>query len=190
MGWESCDLLYGSPVGPFIGSDTGLPLGGFLVFNREPHVDLLVISDNPHGSKVRYPIFVGYPLWAKFVIPRTVYDANCLLPTYVLFPSIPWQWGHKEICRDYDGDRNWEVLVDLGSDWVFGSLFYLGRDGIFLGLLSIYHSYLDNCFSTGLILSVSEASPLVRGQQFERLTQYWTCAVLVRCLSFPLLLKI
>ena len=47
------------PVGFFLGSELGSPLGDLIDSETRPRVSLHCIVDRPPGSKVRYPDLVG-----------------------------------------------------------------------------------------------------------------------------------
>ena len=58
---DSSRIIY-LVVGLSLGSDTGCPLGVFLVSGPSPPFGLYMAVEKPPGSKVRYPDFLVSPL--------------------------------------------------------------------------------------------------------------------------------
>ena len=60
----------------WLGSELGSPLWDLLDSDTWPPVSLQLIVDIPPGSKVRYPDFVGSPLWDTLAVPPSVSCPN------------------------------------------------------------------------------------------------------------------
>ena len=87
-----------------LGYETGFPLGYFLVSDPGTPVGHQIVVDNTPRSKVRYPEFVGYPSRYMFVVPPLVSRLSFMTRPYGFFHTLHQHQGCKVLFHETKGN--------------------------------------------------------------------------------------
>ena len=85
---NSFGVIYtSSVVGSFLGSETGWLLGSFLISDPGTPLGLNLVVKTPHGSNIRYIVFLDFPLQATFAVTSSGYEGGFESPPSGLCPA-------------------------------------------------------------------------------------------------------
>ena len=121
--------IYGDPVGLWLGSELGSPLGYLLDYDTWIPVGLQLIVEIPTGSKVRYPDLVGSTSQATLAVTPSGSCPKFPLPPYGtclnytsqamiavtlsgLRPTLPWRCGNIWHYHKLKGDKKLEIKLE------------------------------------------------------------------------------